>query len=80
MTSAIATEAAEVAEAEGLPLVVVLASTGADIVEGIDALEGWGRLAKAIADCSGIGCRRSSSSTARRCPGRRCCSGSPTSS
>ncbi len=53
VTSAIATEAAEVAEAEGLPLVVVLASSGADIVEGIDALEGWGRLAKAIADCSG---------------------------
>ena len=41
------------ARAEGMPLVVVLASTGADIVEGIAALEGWGRLAKALVDCSG---------------------------
>ncbi len=39
---------------EGMPLVVVLASTGADIVEGIAALEGWGRLARALVDCSGI--------------------------
>ena len=53
VTSAVATEAAAVARAQGLPLVFVLASSGADIVEGIDALEGWGRLAKAIADCSG---------------------------
>ena len=37
-----------------MPLVVVLASTGADIVEGIAALEGWGRLAKALVDCSGV--------------------------
>ena len=27
---------------------------GADIVEGIAALEGWGRLAKALVDCSGV--------------------------
>ena len=39
---------------EGMPLVVVMASTGADIVEGIAALDGWGRLAKALVDCSGI--------------------------
>jgi acetyl-CoA carboxylase carboxyltransferase component len=46
--------AAGVARVEGMPLVVVLSSTGADIVEGIAALEGWGRLAKALVDCSGI--------------------------
>ena len=45
---------AETARRDGLPLVVVMASTGADIVEGIAALEGWGRLAKALVDCSGV--------------------------
>jgi acetyl-CoA carboxylase carboxyltransferase component len=39
---------------EGLALVLVMASTGADIVEGIAALEGWGRVAKALVDCSGV--------------------------
>ena len=42
------------ARAEGIPLVVVLSSTGADIVEGIASLEGWGRVAKALVDCSGV--------------------------
>ena len=42
------------ARAEGMPLVIVMASTGSDIVEGIAALEGWGRLARALVDCSGI--------------------------
>jgi len=51
--SAIVEEAAVVARRQGLPLIVVLASTGADIVEGIAALEGWGQLAKALVDCSG---------------------------
>ena len=37
-----------------MPLVVVLASTGADIVEGIAGLEGWGRVARALVDCSGV--------------------------
>ena len=53
-TSAVVEEAAETARVEGMPLVVVMSSTGADIVEGIAALEGWGRLAKALVDCSGI--------------------------
>ena len=53
-TSAIVQQAATVARTEGMPLVVVMASTGADIVEGVAALEGWGRLAKALVDCSGI--------------------------
>ena len=33
---------------------MVLASTGADILEGFAALEGWGRLARALVECSGI--------------------------
>ncbi len=45
---------AGVAWRDGVPLVVVLASTGADIVEGVAALEGWGRMAKALVDCSGV--------------------------
>jgi len=52
--SAVIEHAACTARDEGMPLVVVLASTGADIVEGIAALEGWGRLARALVDCSGI--------------------------
>ena len=31
-----------------------MASSGSDIVEGIAALEGWGSLAKALVDCSGV--------------------------
>jgi len=53
-TSESVAAAAAAARAQGLPLVVVLASTGADLVQGIAALDGWGRLAKALADCSGI--------------------------
>jgi acetyl-CoA carboxylase carboxyltransferase component len=53
-TSSVVETAARTARNEGMPLVVVLASTGADIVEGIAALEGWGRLARALVDCSGI--------------------------
>jgi acetyl-CoA carboxylase carboxyltransferase component len=52
--SAVIAHAARTAREEGLPLVVVLASTGADIVEGLAALEGWGRLAKAFVDLSGV--------------------------
>jgi acetyl-CoA carboxylase carboxyltransferase component len=54
ITSAVVETAARAAREEGLPLIVVMASTGADILEGIAALEGWGRLAKALVDCSGI--------------------------
>ncbi|MFV0307013.1 MAG: acyl-CoA carboxylase subunit beta [Desertimonas sp.] len=52
-TSEVAAAAARTATAHAMPLVIVLASTGADILEGMDALEGWGHLAKALADCSG---------------------------
>ena len=46
--------AAAMALASRLPLVVVLASSGADIMEGVASLDGWGRAAKALADCSGV--------------------------
>ncbi len=46
-------EAARVALAERLPLVVVLSSSGSEVSEGIDALHGWGRAAAAMAACSG---------------------------
>jgi len=36
-----------------IPLVVVLASSGADVSEGIDSLHGWGQAARAMAACSG---------------------------
>jgi acetyl-CoA carboxylase carboxyltransferase component len=52
--SATLTEAARVALAQRVPLVSYVASSGADIVEGIAALHGWGQAARAIADCSGI--------------------------
>ncbi|MET0145593.1 MAG: carboxyl transferase domain-containing protein [Ilumatobacteraceae bacterium] len=53
-TAVLIEEAARTAVAEHLPLVVVVASTGSDIVEGVPALDGWGRLAKALVDCSGV--------------------------
>ena len=37
----------------GIPAVLVLSSAGADIVEGMPALHAWGRLASALASCSG---------------------------
>jgi acetyl-CoA carboxylase carboxyltransferase component len=56
--SAVASEtlatAARTALAERMPLVGVIASSGADIVEGMAALHGWGQAARAIADCSGV--------------------------
>ncbi len=46
--------AAHTALQERLPLVCFLASSGADLHEGMAALHGWGRAARALADCSGI--------------------------
>ena len=37
----------------GLPVVLVLSSAGADIIEGMPALDAWGRVAAALASCSG---------------------------
>ena len=46
--------AADTARTKGIPLVVQMESSGADILEGIAALHGWGTAAKALADCSGV--------------------------
>lgn len=45
--------AARTAYDERIPLVFVISSAGADIREGIAALDGWGRVARAITRCSG---------------------------
>ena len=37
-----------------LPLVIVMASSGSDVNDGIDALHGWGQAAAAVVACSGI--------------------------
>jgi acetyl-CoA carboxylase carboxyltransferase component len=46
-------EAAATALRLRIPLVPVIASSGADVSEGMDSLHGWGQAARAIADCSG---------------------------
>jgi acetyl-CoA carboxylase carboxyltransferase component len=46
--------AARTARAARLPFVCVVASSGADLREGVAALHGWGQAARALADCSGI--------------------------
>ncbi|MFT5530816.1 MAG: acetyl-CoA carboxylase carboxyltransferase component [Candidatus Poriferisodalaceae bacterium] len=45
--------AAELALDKRLPLVLLIASSGADAGEGVGALDGWGRAARVIARCSG---------------------------
>jgi acetyl-CoA carboxylase carboxyltransferase component len=50
-------ETIRIAAAEALmlriPLVMVLASSGADVSDGVASLHGWGRAARAISMCSG---------------------------
>jgi acetyl-CoA carboxylase carboxyltransferase component len=46
--------AARTAMEARLPFVCVVASSGADLREGVAALHGWGEAARALADCSGI--------------------------
>ncbi|HYA69123.1 MAG TPA: carboxyl transferase domain-containing protein [Acidimicrobiales bacterium] len=46
--------AAQLAADLRLPLVIVLASSGSDVNDGIDALHGWGRAAAAVVCCSGV--------------------------
>ncbi|MBA3982357.1 MAG: methylmalonyl-CoA carboxyltransferase [Acidimicrobiia bacterium] len=53
-TSKVIEAAAEAAREARIPLVVSMASTGADITEGFPALHAWGRLAKSLASCSGV--------------------------
>lgn len=42
------------AVAEGIPLVLVVASSGADVHEGVAALHGWGLAARAMVNASGV--------------------------
>jgi len=53
-SSSMLEHAAHVARTQKLPLVGVLRSSGADIVEGFSALHGWGKAARALTDCSGV--------------------------
>jgi acetyl-CoA carboxylase carboxyltransferase component len=53
-SSSVLEHACVTAREQRLPLIGVVRSSGADIVEGFSALHGWGRAAKALADCSGI--------------------------
>ena len=46
--------AAELARASRVPLLVELASSGADVSVGVDALHGWGTAAASVAACSGV--------------------------
>ena len=46
--------AARLALQQRLPLVLQLASSGADVSDGIDALHGWGQAAAAVSACSGV--------------------------
>jgi acetyl-CoA carboxylase carboxyltransferase component len=46
--------AAQTAREKQLPLVLSLASSGAEIREGVSALHGWGEAARAISQCSGV--------------------------
>jgi acetyl-CoA carboxylase carboxyltransferase component len=52
--SSVLAGAARAARAERLPLVASIASSGADILEGMAALHGWGEAAAALAGCSGV--------------------------
>jgi acetyl-CoA carboxylase carboxyltransferase component len=52
--SATINEAAELALTQRLPLVVVMASSGADVFGGVAPLPGWGRAARTISRCSGV--------------------------
>jgi acetyl-CoA carboxylase carboxyltransferase component len=53
-TSSIVERAMRVALDESIPLVLVVATAGADIIEGVAALHGWGRAAAALTRCSGV--------------------------
>ena len=46
--------AARLARAQRLPVLLRLASSGADLNEGVDALHGWGSAAAELARCSGV--------------------------
>src|SRR5271156_3591568 len=47
-------EAADLARRLRIPFVFIAASSGADVLDGVAALHGWGSAAAAIAACSGV--------------------------
>ena len=47
-------ESADLAHRLRMPFVFIVASSGADVLDGVAALHGWGKAAAAIAACSGI--------------------------
>jgi acetyl-CoA carboxylase carboxyltransferase component len=47
-------ESADLARRLHIPFVFIVASSGADVLDGVAALHGWGQAAAAIAACSGI--------------------------
>ena len=47
-------ESADLARRLRIPFVFIVASSGADVRDGVAALHGWGKAAAAIAGCSGI--------------------------
>jgi acetyl-CoA carboxylase carboxyltransferase component len=51
--SATLAEAARLALDQRIPFIVVMASSGADVFEGVASLHGWGQAARAISRCSG---------------------------
>jgi acetyl-CoA carboxylase carboxyltransferase component len=51
--SATLAEAARLALDQRIPFIVVMASSGADVFEGVASLHGWGQAAHAITRCSG---------------------------
>lgn len=53
-TSSLISIAAQTAREHSMPLVLVIATAGADIVEGVPALHGWGLVAAAMTRCSGV--------------------------
>ncbi|MHB1851680.1 MAG: carboxyl transferase domain-containing protein, partial [Acidimicrobiales bacterium] len=46
--------AAQLARDARVPLLIELASSGADVSDGLDALHGWGTAAASLATCSGV--------------------------
>ena len=62
----------------GLPIVGRIASSGADVTEGVAALHAWGRVAKALTDASGVVPTVLLLVGPRGARAPRCCSASPT--
>ncbi|MEM1333851.1 MAG: carboxyl transferase domain-containing protein, partial [Actinomycetota bacterium] len=53
-TAAQLERAVRTAHGQRIPVVITIATSGVDIVEGMAALDGWGRVARALTDCSGV--------------------------